>query len=111
MKKLIFIFLLFSCCATKAQEILKLDSILAMISDHHPAVRQFDAEARSLDAAASGARSWEAPELSTGLWMTPYNANLWNKQAMGTGMGQYMISAQQMLPNRRKQEAEEKYLS
>jgi len=71
----------------------------------------YDAQIRSQDAAAAGARSWEAPQLSTGFWMTPYDPNLWKKQANGaTGMGQYMVSVEQMFPNGKKQAKEEKYL-
>jgi len=88
-----------------------LDSILAVIGRSHPALRSSDAEARSLDEAARGARNWESPTISTGFWMTPYDPSLWKKQANGSsGMGQYMVSAEQMFPNRRSQEAEEKYL-
>ncbi len=71
----------------------------------------YDAQIRSQDAAAAGARNWEAPQLSTGFWMTPYDPNLWKKQSNGsTGMGQYMISVEQMFPNTKKQDVEEKYL-
>ena len=43
--------------------------------------------------------------------MTPYNPNLWKRQSNGSsGMGQYMISVEQMFPNPKKQETEEKYM-
>ena len=46
------------------------------------------------------------PEISTGFWMTPYNPNSWKKNTDGTpGMGQYMIGVQQMLPNKKAQDA------
>jgi outer membrane protein TolC len=71
----------------------------------------YDAEIRSQDEAAKGVRNWEAPEIGGGLWMTPYNPALWKKDPDGTpGMGQFMISAQQMFPNKRKQDAEAKYM-
>jgi outer membrane protein TolC len=71
----------------------------------------YDADIRADDEAAKGARSWEAPELSTGLWMTPYDPALWKRNTDGTnGMGQYMISAQQMIPNKKELDANEKYL-
>ena len=88
-----------------------LDSIQTVISHSHPALRSSDALARSLDEAAKGARSWEAPQLGTGWWMTPYDPSLWKRQANGSpGTGQYMVSAEQMLPNRKRQEAEEAYM-
>ena len=71
----------------------------------------YDADIRSMDEAAKGAKSWSPPELGTGLYMTPYSPSLWKKSADGTnGMGQYMISAQQMIPNKKELEANEKYM-
>ena len=94
----------------EAQEKLSLNDIFSHISTNNPDLKNFDAQIRSLDEAAKGARNWEPPELGTGFWMTPYNPNLWKKQSNGnTGMGQYMISAQQMFPNRKKLEAEQNY--
>jgi outer membrane protein TolC len=96
---------------TQAQEKLSLDTIFSAIQSNHPDQKSFDAQIRSLDEAAKGARNWEAPELGTGLWMTPYNPNLWKKQSNGSsGMGQYMISAQQMFPNGKRLNAEQKYM-
>jgi len=95
----------------RSQPTMSLDSIFAAISQGNPSLRSSDALVRSLDEAAKGARSWDAPQLSTGLWMTPYNPNLWKRMADGSpGMGQYMVSAEQMLPNRRRLDAEEAYM-
>jgi outer membrane protein TolC len=94
-----------------SQSTLKLDEVLSAIAANHPTVKMYDADIRSSDEAAKGARSWEAPELGTGLWMTPYNPSLWKRNPDGTpGMGQYMISAQQMIPNKKELDANEKYL-
>ena len=95
----------------QAQNKLRLDDILPAISNNHPALKSFDAQIKSLDEAAKGATNWEPPQLSTGFWMTPYNPSLWKKESDGSsGMGQYMISGEQMFPNRKLQTAEEKYL-
>jgi outer membrane protein TolC len=95
----------------QAQEKLTLTEIFDRISANSPDLKSFDAEIKSLDEAAKGARNWEPPELGTGLWMTPYNPNLWKKQSNGsTGMGQYMISAQQMFPNKKRLDAEQGYM-
>jgi len=94
-----------------AQRVMKLDDVLSAIQANHPSVKMYDADIRSMDEAAKGAKSWMPPELSTGLWMTPYNPSLWKKMADGSpGMGQYMISAQQMLPNKKEQEANARYM-
>jgi outer membrane protein TolC len=110
-KLFIVVSVLLQSTFTKAQEKLSLEDIFSQISTNSPDLKNFDAQIRSLDEAAKGARNWERPELSTGLWMTPYNPNLWKKQSNGnTGMGQYMISAQQMFPNRKRLDAEQSYM-
>ncbi len=95
----------------RSQSVMKLEDILSVIRSNHPSVKMYDAEIRSSDEAAKGARSWDAPELSTGLWMTPYNPSLWKRNSDGaSGMGQYMVSAQQMIPNKKELDANENYL-
>jgi len=95
---------------TIAQTI-RLSDILDSIEQSHPSVKMHDAEIQSMDAMAKGAQNWMAPEISSGFWMTPYNVNLWKKDGAGnTGLGQYMISASQMFPNKKYNNANEKYL-
>jgi outer membrane protein TolC len=95
----------------RSQASMKLDDVLSAIQTNHPSVKMYDADIRSSDEAAKGARSWMPPELGTGLWMTPYNPSLWKRNPDGSsGMGQYMISAQQMIPNKKELDANEKYL-
>lgn len=94
---------------------MKLDAIIDSITVSHPVVKMYNNEIRSMDEAAKGAKSWMPPELSSGLWMTPYNPSLWKKMDDGMGgfkegMGQYMIGVQQMLPNKLKQSADAKYM-
>lgn len=102
---------LFIVIGAKSQEKLKLNDIFSLIESNHPILKSYNAQIQSLDKAAKGARNWEPPELSTGLWMTPYDPNLWKKQSNGnTGMGQYMISAQQMFPNGKRLDAEQSYM-
>lgn len=96
-------------------QMLKLDAIIDSIKTSHPVVKMYDNEIRSMDEAAKGAKSWMPPEISTGLWMTPYNPNKWKKMVDGMGgtregMGQYMIGGQQMFPNKKKQEADQAYM-
>ena len=108
---MLMISLLIGQAEARSQSSMKLEEILSAIQANHPSVKMYDADIRSADEAAKGARSWEAPELGTGLWMTPYNPSLWKRNADGTsGMGQYMISAQQMIPNKKELDANEKYM-
>lgn len=97
--------------SSKAQT-LKLDAVIDSITISHPVVKMYNNEIRSMDEAAKGAKSWMPPEVSTGLWMVPYNPGLWKKDDMGgTGMGQYMIGGQQMFPNKKKQNADAAYMN
>lgn len=90
---------------------LNLNAIIDSIKVSHPVVKMYSNEIRSMDEAAKGAKSWMPPEFSSGLWMVPYNTKLWKKDDMGgTGMGQYMIGGQQMLPNKKKQNADAAYM-
>ncbi|MEP7081205.1 MAG: TolC family protein, partial [Ginsengibacter sp.] len=99
-----------------AQKILKLDDILDSVQHSYPSLKMYDAEIQSLDAAAKGARNWEAPLVSAGLWTTPYKTGLWNgTKASGNmpaekGMGSFMINAQQMFPNKKINDANEAYM-
>src|SRR5206468_3939035 len=73
--------------------------------------KMYDAQIRSSDEAAKGARNWDAPTVGTGFWMTPYNPKYWKKGDNGAfGTGQYQVSAEQMIPNKKRLDAEEKYL-
>jgi outer membrane protein TolC len=109
-QNLLILFTIASVVKLHAQTI-QLDEITNTIQQQHPSVKMYDAEIRSLDEAAKGARSWEAPEINTGFWMTPYNPGLWKKNTDGTtGMGQYMIGMRQMLPNKKALDAEAAYM-
>ncbi len=79
MKKGILIVLFFTRQVAFSQTKMTLDSIVSSIATNNPQLKMYDAQIRSQDATAAGARNWEAPQLSTGLWMTPYNPNLLEK--------------------------------
>lgn len=115
MKRIVFILVIFLTGKFISAQTLRLDVILDSIAALHPSVKMYDAEIKSMDAAAKGARSWMPPEVSTGLWMVPYNIDRWKKMDDGMGgtkegMGQYMIGGQQMFPNKKKQDAEVAYM-
>lgn len=98
-----------------AQQPLSLNAVLDSIRGANPLLKMYDYDIRAMDEAAKGARSWMPTEFGAGFFMTPYNVNRWKKMEDGMGgfeegMGQFMISAQQMFPNRRKQDAEAAYM-
>ena len=91
---------------------MKLENILDSITISNPVVQMYNADIRSMDEAAKGAKSWMPPEFSAGFWMVPYNTSLWKRGEDGlTGMGQFMIGGQQMLPNVKKLNADAAYMS
>lgn len=104
--------MLFSFIKTiKAQDTLSLHQIILHINQHSQHLQMFDAEIKSEQEAAKGAYTWMPPEVSTGFWMTPYNTRYWKGENGMGGMGQYMLSAQQMLPNKKRQNAEYSYMT
>jgi outer membrane protein TolC len=108
--KFLIIVLLMAYTTVKAQQI-KLDSILNEIQRVNPLMKMYDADIRSMDEDAKGARSWMPPEAGAGFYMTPYDTKMWKADGMGNpGMGQFMITAQQMFPNRSRLDAESNYM-
>ncbi len=103
-------FLILSFTTANAQ-ILSLENILSTIKTDNPQLKMYDADIQSMDAAAKGAKSWMAPQVETGFFMTPYNTKMWKADEMSPGMGNYMIGVSQMIPNAKKQNAEYKYMS
>ena len=112
MNKKIAVILFLAITGNAMAQTLTLQRVIDSIQASHPVVKMFDQEIRSLDEAAKGAKSWMPPEFSSGFWMVPYNTRLWKKGDMGeTGMGQYMVGGQQMIPNKKKQEADAAYMN
>ncbi len=111
MKKVRLIFgFLFMVATATSQQVLTIDEIQIEIIKNHPAFKMLDAEARSMEEAARGAYSWMAPELGAGFYQTPYDPGRWKVMNGQPGMGAFMLSAQQMFPNRKKQDAEFAYM-
>ncbi len=99
------IFLLLSLPAG-GQTPLSLDSILTRIEGIHPRLKTADARVRELDTYANGAITMPAPQVGGGFWMTPYNPERWRE-----GMGAFMVTGEQMFPNRKMQRAEQRYMA
>ncbi|KAA8476254.1 TolC family protein [Arcticibacter tournemirensis] len=108
---IVFALAIFTALQASAQETIALNSIFDSIRANNPSLKMYDAEIRSLDEAAKGARSWMAPELSTGFFMVPYAPRYWKAMDGQPGMGQYTISAQQTIPNPKRLNADFTYMS
>ena len=112
MKKIIAILLAFMVVKTvAAQQVLTMQEIQSAIQTNHPALKMLDAEARSMNEEAKGAYSWMPPEVGAGFFQTPYDPGRWKSINGQPGMGAFMISAQQMFPNKKRQNAEFAYMN
>ncbi len=94
-----------------SQQVLTMQEIQSAIQTNHPALKMLDAEARSMNEGAKGAYSWMPPEVGAGFFQTPYDPGRWKSMNGQPGMGAFMISAQQMFPNKKRQNAEYAYMN
>ena len=90
---------------------LSLDAVLGKIKTNNPQLKMYDTDIQSMDAAAKGAKSWMAPQINTGLFMTPYNVKMWKGDEMNPGMGAYMLGFTQMIPNASQLRADSDYMN
>lgn len=108
-KSILTAFALLLAINSQAQT-MKLDAVIDSITASHPVVKMYDHEIRAMDEAAKGARSWMAPQVGFGQFMTPYDARLWHRDGDIPGMGFVMLSGEQMISNKRKLDADERYM-
>ncbi|MEO7529042.1 MAG: TolC family protein [Chitinophagaceae bacterium] len=94
-----------------SQQVLTMQEIQSAIELNHPTLKMLNAEARSMNEAAKGAYSWMPPELGAGFFQTPYDPGRWKSMNGQPGMGAFMISAQQMFPNKKRQNAEYDFMN
>jgi outer membrane protein TolC len=108
----LYVILMFFQEGTTAQTLLTLDSILTRIERTHPALKAPEARIREIETYVSGTVSMPSPRVGGGFWMTPYNPKRWSESgAHGDGMGSFMITGEQMFPNRKMQQAEGRYMN
>jgi outer membrane protein, heavy metal efflux system len=113
----LLIFFIFLYVPMKAQ-VLTYDSVKATVLNANPELKMYDNQAKAFEAMATGAKAWDAPQLSAGLFMTPYKSSYWQPQvmevngmqSMDPGMGSFMIQGRQMIPNPSRLNANQKYM-
>lgn len=103
---------LFFCTENTVAQVLTIDSILNTIEKNHPELKIYDAKINAINTYAEGAKSLDAPQVGGGFFMTPYNPQMWKSDpSMNTnGMGSFMLSAQQMIMNPKKLNANLEYM-
>ena len=110
MRRIIFILAFSFSLKFSLAQTMKLDAVIVSIKASHPVVKMYDNEIRSMDEAAKGARSWMPPQVGIGQFMTPYDVRLWHREGDIPGMGSVMVSGEQMFPNKKKLDADERYM-
>jgi outer membrane protein TolC len=84
---------------------MQLDSILSVVKERNPMLKNYHQRAEAMTAYAQGGKSWMAPEVGGGLWMLPYK-----KTEDPRDQGQVMLSVQQKFINPGKLRASQGYL-
>ncbi|HET9486742.1 MAG TPA: TolC family protein [Chryseosolibacter sp.] len=99
-------FVLFTGIAACAQ-VISLDSLLTLVDRRNPMLQEYDNNIKALDEYAGGARSWMAPMVGAGTFMTPYpNQMLMEERDKGS----LMFTIEQEIPNPAKLNANRNYL-
>lgn len=94
--------------ASHSQQRLKLDSILSTIKQNSPMLQEYRYKAEALNEISKGAKSWMAPMVGLGTFMTPYPGQMVMDER---DKGSIMISAEQSIPNPAKLRANQQLLS
>ncbi len=86
-------------------QIITLDSVLRVIDQRHPMLKDYDQRIEAQQAYAAGAKSWMAPMVGVGTFMTPYPG----QSAEEADRGSFMLSIEQNIPNPAKLSANERH--
>ncbi|MFN8335427.1 MAG: TolC family protein [Cyclobacteriaceae bacterium] len=100
--------LLIAAFTSRAQQSLTLDSILNAIRKNSPMLQEYQYRAEALKEISKGAKSWMAPMVGVGTFMTPYPGQMLMDDR---DKGSIMFSAEQSIPNPAKLRANQQVLS
>src|SRR6478609_2701606 len=99
------LFVLLLTGTTSIAQIVSLDSILLVVKERNPMLKNYSQRAEAMTAYAQGGKSWMAPEVGGGLWMLPYKSTEDPRD-----QGQIMLSVQQKFTSPGKLRANQGYL-
>ena len=88
-------------------QVMTLDTVLHRINKQNPMLQEYDAKVKALNAYTEGARSWMAPMVGAGTFMTPYPGQTVMEER---DRGSVMFSIDQEIPNPAKLNANKNYL-
>lgn len=89
-------------------QVMSLDSVLHLIDTQNPMLQEYDSKVKALNTYSEGAKSWMAPMVGAGTFMTPYPKQLLMDER---DKGSVMFSVEQEIPNPAKLNANKRYLS
>ncbi len=89
-------------------QVISLDSVLNLIDKQNPTLQEYDNKVKALNAYSTGAKSWMAPMVGAGTFMTPYPKQMLMDER---DKGSVMFSVEQQIPNPAKLNANKKFLS
>lgn len=98
---------LLSFMACVNAQVISLDSVLLLIDRQNPMLQEYDYKAKAMEAYAEGAKSWMAPMVGVGTFMTPYPGETMMEER---DKGAVMFSLEQEIPNPSKLNANKRYL-
>ncbi|HEX5170477.1 MAG TPA: TolC family protein, partial [Cyclobacteriaceae bacterium] len=87
-------------------QVISLDSVLYLIDKQNPMLQEYDSKVNALNTYTEGAKSWMAPMVGVGTFMTPYPGQEIMDEA---GKGSVMFTFEQSIPNPSKLNANKKY--
>lgn len=100
-------FLLLMTVSVNAQ-VISLQEVLETINRQNPMLQEYDNKVRALNTYTEGAKSWMAPMVGVGTFMTPYpGQNIMEDRDKGS----VMVSLEQNIPNPAKLNANQNYLA
>ncbi len=89
-------------------QVISLDSVLSIIDRQNPMLQEYDNKVKALNAYTEGAKSWMAPMIGAGTFMTPYPGQMLMDER---DKGSVMFSFEQNIPNPAKLNANKKYFA
>lgn len=106
-KTILFIALWTGGIVCASAQVLTLDSVLTLINQNNPMLEEYDNRIKAFDAYSAGAKSWMAPMVGAGTFMTPYpNQMLMDDRDKGS----WMLTVEQEIPNPAKLKAKKNFL-
>jgi outer membrane protein, heavy metal efflux system len=104
----LFTGLCFGLVTTGNAQVISLDSVLRTIDLRNPMLQEYDNKVKALNTYTEGAKSWMAPMVGAGTFMTPYPGQLLMDER---DKGSVMISFEQDIPNPAKLNANKNYFA